>query len=68
MAKRFNPFTGTFDYYSNSNYTGELLDSTSTKIADVKFGEINTSVFNLRYLLQESGFFLLQESGNKLIL
>ena len=68
MPKRFNPFTGTFDYFSNSNYTGDLLDSTSTKIADVESGEIDTSVFNIEYLLQENGNFLFQEDNNKIIL
>jgi hypothetical protein len=46
MPKRFNPFTGTFDYYSNSDYTGELRDSTTTKIADVVSGEITAVEFN----------------------
>jgi len=68
MPKRFNPFSGTFDYFSNSNYTGDLLDSASTKIADVVSGEIDTSVFNIEYLLQENDDFLLQEDDNKIIL
>lgn len=68
MPKRFNPFTGTFDYFSNSNYTGDLLDSTTTKVADVISGEIHSSVFNIQYLLQENDDFLLQEDNNKLIL
>jgi hypothetical protein len=45
MPKRFNPFTGTLDYYSNSDYTGDLRDSTTTKIADVVSGEITDVEF-----------------------
>jgi hypothetical protein len=70
MPKKFNPFSGTFDYYSNSDFTGDLNDSASTKIATIIKGEVSSVDFGaIRYLLQEDTNFILQEdNASKLIL
>lgn len=51
-------------------YTGDLLDSTSTKIATIVDGVITSVVFtsSAYKLLLEDASFLLLEDGSKLIL
>lgn len=69
MPKRFNPFTGTFDFYSGSTFTDDLNDSAGTKIATVVSGEITAVDFGIDFfMLQETGDYLLQENGDKIIL
>jgi len=53
-----------------TGFSGELLDSTSTAIAVVLNGLIISTYFTpaAGFLLQEDGFFILQENGDKIIL
>jgi len=62
--------TTELNFAGGTGFSGELLDSTSTAIAVVLNGLIISTYFTpaAGFLLQEDGFFILQENGDKIIL